>query len=228
MRRTLLFTLMSVSLLGCADADAPLEGAGETSNLAFEGPWIDDPITPPKSDDDAAKPGLGDAGSEHSDPWLDPPLTEPGSSAPSSGARYDFEGSTDGWTRSGPPIAGVALSGAQHVSGRESLAVEVDGAGTALVSVANPRIRPGAVVTFHLFVPAGAKLAWVQPYVQQDQTANWLWTGNWQQASALQPNAWNTLKVIAPSNARRFAFMGVQLSTSSAWRGRVYIDAIEF
>lgn len=225
MRRTLLSSFLCISMLGCADADPSLEGLDESPVLAAEGPWIDDPIAPP----DAGKAGLGEPGDERTSPWLDPELpASSGTSAAARGVRYDFESGSEGWNRSGPPITRVTVSGAQVVSGRESLALDVDGAGTALVSVSNPAVRPGATVTFHVFVPAGAQLTFVQPYVQQGADANWLWTGNWQPLSALRTNAWNKLTVVAPRNARAFAVLGVQLGVKDTWRGRVYVDAISF
>jgi hypothetical protein len=230
MRCTLLLTILSVFALGCADANPSLEGLEDSPVLALEGPWIDDPVTPPASTDAGAKPGLDEPSDQDTGPWLDPPLPPSGSpaSAPQGYPRYDFEFGAEGWTRSGSPIAQVTLSGAQRVSGRQSLAIDVDGAGTAQVNVPNPPLRPGATVTFHIFIPAGAQLSWVQPFVQQDQSANWQWTGNWQPLSALRQNAWNTLTVSAPRNARRFMTLGVQLSTASGWRGRIYVDAVSF
>lgn len=224
MRHTLLFASMAISLLACAD-DAPL-AAGENDELAAvaENPWVDDlPSDPP-----AADPSTDD-----DDPWLDPPRTPrnpPAAPAPAPAARgYDFESDKQGWTKSAPPIVNVTRSTAQRASGRSALEVVFDGTGNALVSVANPPLRPGpARVSFRIFVPAGARLSWIQPFVQRGPAENYAWIGAWTRIGAFAPNTWTTITVDVPPDARTFSSLGVQFETAGSFRGSVFIDDVRF
>jgi hypothetical protein len=208
------------ALTCCADADdQDVPGDGTLLAAQASSPWVDDLPTP-------VRDGGGTQDDDDDGPWIDPPIAPAKPAAPR-GAGYDFESGTEGWTASGAPIRGVVRATTQHASGSAALAVEIDGAGTALVSVANPPARPGATVSFRIFVPSGAKLAWVQPFVQQDASQNWAWTGNYQVLSNLRQNAWNQLTVQVPAGAKLGA-LGVQLQTEGSFRGRIYVDDVRF
>lgn len=231
MRRMLLTTGLSVAAMACTGPDAEsnevIAGADEAIQarvVAAQDPWES------WNDDSDNEPGLGGPDdSDSSGPWRDPPLTSAGTQHASGGSpRYDFEGSTQGWAPSGLPIVGVESSTQQRASGRASLAVDINGAGGAMVRISNPPLRAGVTVSFRLFVPAGSRLKSVQPFLTQDQTTNWKWTGNVVDVADLRPNAWNTVTVKVPYNARAFAALGVQLETAGYWRGRIYIDDIRF
>lgn len=148
--------------------------------------------------------------------------------APTPPSGYDFESGVDGWTRSGAPIVGLVRSTAQRSSGVSSLAVQISGSGSAMASVANPSVRAGAIVTFRIYIPTGARIASVQPYVLQGAAGNWTWTGNWQPIASLRSGAWNTISVQVPANAAALASLGVQLATNGSYSGSIYIDNVTF
>jgi hypothetical protein len=82
-------------------------------------------------------------------------------------------------------------------------------------------------VQFHVWIPEGNRLAWIQPYVQQGATGGWTWTGAWQPVSNLKTNAWNTVTLAVPSNAATPLFqLGVQFSAGTTWSGTAYVDSI--
>jgi hypothetical protein len=141
---------------------------------------------------------------------------------------YDFESDIQGWSRSGAPIVALARSTAQRYSGVGALAVQINGSGSALASVANPPVAAGATVTFRIFIPSGARIASVQPYVLQGAAGGWSWTGNWQAMSSLRAGSWNTLTVRVPANAAALSSLGVQFATSGSYSGTVYIDGVTF
>jgi hypothetical protein len=227
MHRTLLIGCLTVALAACAEDgfDEPTTAA-ELAAVG-ESPWVDD--APPASTDP------WDLGEDDGDPWIDPPRNPPrtspatpGAAAPGTRDGYDFENNKQGWTPSGPPITNAMRSTAQHASGESSLEVTFDGAGVASVSVTNPPLRAGARVSFAIFVPSGARLKGLQPYVQRGPAENWAWTGTWTPISALRQSGWTTVSVQVPADARTFGALGVQFETAGAFRGRVYIDDVRF
>jgi hypothetical protein len=155
-----------------------------------------------------------------------PPPTQP----PPTGdtAAYNFETNTQGWTAAGAPITGVTSSTVQKFAGTRSLAVQFNGQGTSSTSVANPTAGAGKVVSFHIYLPANHRVSWIQPYVQQGASGNWTWTGNWQSASNLRTDTWNTLTVQVPSNSSGLSSLGVQVATNGTYAGPIYVDSVSF
>jgi hypothetical protein len=141
---------------------------------------------------------------------------------------YNFEADAQGWQRSGAPIASVARSTTQKYAGASSLAVRFNGSGSATARVANPAAKAGQSVTFRIYLPAGARLSSVQPFVLQGAAGGWRWTGNWQPLSALRQGAWNTITVQVPANAALLSSLGVEFTTSGSYSGTVYIDSVNF
>jgi hypothetical protein len=150
---------------------------------------------------------------------------------PSDPSKYGFETGAQGWASTGSGIASVASSTAEAFEGTHALAVNVatTGAASPIVAVPSPATPAGATVTFHVFVPSGSGLSSVQPFVLQGASGNWTWTGNWQAIGSLKAGAWNTLTVTVPSNAATpLNELGVELSTSGAWTGTVYVDSVDW
>jgi len=141
---------------------------------------------------------------------------------------YNFEGDVQGWKSMGSLPATVTRQTSIKYAGNASLGMTINGSGTAMVGVANPAAKAGQVVTFHIYVPSGGAISWVQPYVQQGASANWTWTGNWQPMTALKAGAWNTLSVTVPANAGLLSSLGVQFATSGTYNGTVYVDSVNF
>jgi len=154
--------------------------------------------------------------------------TQPPPPTSTDSSDYNFESSTQGWTRSGTPIVSVARSTTQKYAGASSLAVQFNGSGTANARVSNPAAKAGQTVTFRIYLPTGARLTSIQPYVMQGASGNWKWTGSWKSISSLQLGAWNTVTVTVPSNAALLSSLGVQFTTSGAYTGTVYVDSVNF
>jgi hypothetical protein len=152
-------------------------------------------------------------------------LTYGGSST--DGAQYNFEGSSQGWTVISAPATAVANSGVSTYAGAQSLAVTSNGnAGTAQVQVYNPSTPAGKVITYHFYIPSGAPISSVQPFIQQ--SGSYTWTGTWTSVGSLNVGGWNTLSVTVPSNATALYSLGMQYTTSTTWSGTVYIDSISW
>lgn len=85
----------------------------------------------------------------------------------------------------------------------------------------------GKTVSFHVYIPAGANISWVQAYVQQGASGNWAWTTATKNMSSLTAGAWNTISVQVPSTATSIATIGLQFGkTSSSWSGNVNVDSV--
>jgi aryl-phospho-beta-D-glucosidase BglC (GH1 family) len=143
-------------------------------------------------------------------------------------AQFSFETDLQGWAAGSTPIAGVALSTAQHFAGRQSLAVNFNGtaAGTSSVSVdtsgVNLDVTAGATITFHVWIPSGNPITAFQPYLEDYDYA---WTGS--NYGSLTANAWNTITVTVPPTAvTPLQQLGIQFTTSAAWSGACYIDSV--
>lgn len=150
-----------------------------------------------------------------------------GGSTSTDSARYGFESGTQGWTRSGGMITGVASSTTSVFAGTRSLAATFNGAaGTQSVRVSSPGTPRSATVTYRVWVPSGSRITAVQPYVLQGAAGNWAWTGSWRPISALTTNAWNTFTVKVPANAAAIAELGVSFTTNATWSGTAFVDSV--
>jgi hypothetical protein len=97
------------------------------------------------------------------------------------------------------------------------------------VFVGNAPVPAGRTVSLRLWIPAGLPLSGVQPFVRQDATANWLFTGSWVPATSLKAGVWNTVTVQVPATAASPVYqLGLELFTSGAWSGTVYVDSVSW
>jgi hypothetical protein len=113
-------------------------------------------------------------------------------------------------------------------AGNQSLAVNFNGAAaTTQVIANNPRFPPGALITFHVWIPIGAPIADVQPFVQQGPDAGFVFTGTNTPIASLTLGSWNTITVTVPTNAQiPLRQIGVEFTTNATWMGTVYVDSI--
>ena len=148
------------------------------------------------------------------------------SSGSADGAPYNFESSAQGWTIPGAPLTTAASSPARAFAGTKSLAIGVGGTGSATVTVSSPTVAAGAVVTFHVWIPAGSGVASVQPFALQGAAGNWAWTGSWRAIPSLRTNDWNTIQVTVPANAAPLSQLGLEVTTASNWTGTIYLDSV--
>jgi hypothetical protein len=146
-------------------------------------------------------------------------------------ARYNFETSVQGWQNSADsdvaPFTSITVSTAQHFAGASSLAATIAATGATKYSIdvltPTPPPGPGAVVTFHVFIPTGSLVDWTQPYVLD---SNGSFTGFY--VGSPTQGAWNLISVTVPSSAATVNRMGVQFHTSGTWNGTVYVDSVNW
>jgi hypothetical protein len=99
-------------------------------------------------------------------------------------------------------------------------------AGAPTVFVRSPGVPAGSTIAFRIWLPAGSAITGVQPYAMQGAQGGWTWTGTWRAASSLTANAWNTINVAVPGNAALIDQLGMEFTTSKAWSGTAYVDAV--
>jgi len=128
-----------------------------------------------------------------------------------------------------PPFESVQPTDAFHFLGTHALAGQLNATSPQVydVGVLAPRVPPGATVTFHVLVPAGSTVSWVEPYVQQGPPSDLL-TGTMVPIGQLSIDAWNTLTVGVPARASPLQVLGVRFNVSGPWRGAVYIDSVDW
>lgn len=155
------------------------------------------------------------------------PSPAPGTDTPDT-ALFNFEAGPQGWTApAGGLITSVRTSDSVAYAGIGSLAINFSGTVNlpeATVSAPATELQAGTTVQFHLWVPAGNKLASVNVFVED---RNWQWASKWLEAATLTPNAWNTVSVTIPANAAMpLSRIGVEFTSSTVWSGMVYLDSM--
>jgi hypothetical protein len=147
-------------------------------------------------------------------------------------AEYGFETSVAAWQASSQSgsVVTLARDTRRAFAGAASLEAVVTSSSADLVWVVvqNPNVAPGSRVTFHVFVPTGAPIDWVQPYLQEGalSTPPFAWTYAYLKAPELVFGAWNTVTVAFASSATAPALMGVQFHVTAPWSGSVFVDSI--
>ncbi|MET0594893.1 MAG: hypothetical protein ABW133_19495 [Polyangiaceae bacterium] len=168
-----------------------------------------------------------DAGTDRNDAGGAIDAGNDGASTPADSARYNFETGNQSWVASGAPISSVASSATRSFAGAKSLAVTLSGAGAASAFVRSPTVSAGNVIAFRVFVPSGNVIASIQPYVLQGAAGGWAWTGAWRAGSSLTANAWNTISVTVPSNAKTpLDQIGVEFTTNAGANATAYVDSV--
>jgi hypothetical protein len=151
---------------------------------------------------------------------FEPPYSSSDPSAP-----YQFWRAAPG----SPPFESVLPTEAFHFLGAHALAGPLNATSAQVydLGVSAPRVPPGATVTFHVMVPTGSTITWVEPYVQQGPPTDLL-TGRMVPIGQLSIDQWNTLTVAVPLDASPLQALGVRFNVSAPWRGAVYIDSVDW
>jgi hypothetical protein len=141
------------------------------------------------------------------------------------GTTYTFEGGVQGWTNMDWPAISTTTASNPVYAGTRSLKVNVQstGAGAPRVWVV-PGQSPaaGTTVTYRVYLPAGAPIYAVQPYVS-DQ--NWTWASSWYGSPVT--GSWQTYSVAIPGGTPLPAReVGVKVYLSGSWTGSYYLDSV--
>jgi hypothetical protein len=151
---------------------------------------------------------------------------------PTDSAQFSFETDVQGWSEidnAGTVFPGRTASSLDRAfAGAASLRATITLAtmDTIYAFVAPPSsIVVGDVLTFRVWLPPGATLDSIQPYIMD---AGFVWSGEWIQAANLSFGCWNEIRVPVPATfVTPFFQMGVQFNTmATAYSGEVYVDNV--
>ncbi len=149
-------------------------------------------------------------------------------------SRYNFEQGEQDWhdlnRTAGTPPRRTTMRAFRGVG---SLEVGLDlaaGADGRYVGVVPPSVMPGAgaTITFRLWLPAGHKLIYVQPFILYFPTGarSSVWEGDSRPTAALPVESWFPLTVAVPATTDRIIQLGVHFKSIDGWRGTVWIDSV--
>jgi len=143
-----------------------------------------------------------------------------------SNVKYGFEGgTTQGW---GPAWGKIATSNSSTVaySGTHSLAIGLSSTGASYpaVEVAPPKagLTVGGTVTYEVWEPVTATIAYVRPYVTD---LNWIEV--FAPAHTLTPGKWTTISWKVP-RVNGFTTLGLEVDNPTAWRGTINLDTVAY
>ena len=136
--------------------------------------------------------------------------------------RYDFEGSTSGWTVSNSAITLSSCSDKGAQTGKSALKVAYT-SGSSTVRIMGPSgvsIPAGTTVSFYLYVDASTNVSSANPFVRTGSSTEGRHN---HPSSELLRGSWNVVNVVVPSGATG-SQVGVEFQTSGAFTG--YVDSV--
>ncbi len=147
-----------------------------------------------------------------------PPMT------PAAALQYDFERGGTWQGRDGVVTQG-ANSGEQWFLGASSLCLSINGSSSGRVWTTPLSSPPaGATVSYRVFIPGGAPVVAVQPYVADK---NWVWAQSYN--ANLPRNGWVTLTAVIPANATLpVKEIGVKFYLNGQYSGPLYLDSVQW
>ena len=146
----------------------------------------------------------------------------PGGIPPQSPTRYNFERGNI-WPEFDGDVVLTQTSGEVEYSGSSSLEVMFDGSSDGRVWI-EPQlaIQPGSTITYRVFVPDGAPVVAIQPYVADN---NWVWDETWN-ANFPQGARLTVTTTLSPQAALPVRELGLKFYLDDNYTGPIYIDAV--
>ncbi|QHW31445.1 cadherin-like beta sandwich domain-containing protein [Paenibacillus rhizovicinus] len=153
-------------------------------------------------------------------------------------ALYNFESGTQSFFVDGGAANGtVAKSSEQAFAGASSLKVNfnvpIGSASKGInVGVANPNLIIGATYAMHVYIPSGANIKAMLPYVMDN---TWSWVNSYYDVAPMVKDGWNTVKLTIPAKQGNGTTdyktplnqVGIQfLVDTGGYTGSAYIDSI--
>ncbi|HOP92520.1 MAG TPA: glycoside hydrolase family 9 protein [Acetivibrio thermocellus] len=158
-------------------------------------------------------------------------------SATGDNSKFNFEdGTLGGFTTSGTNATGVVVNTTEKAfKGERGLkwTVTSEGEGTAELKLDGGTIVvPGTTMTFRIWIPSGAPIADIQPYIMP-HTPDWsevLWNSTWKGYTMVKTDDWNEITLTLPEDVDPTwpQQMGIQVQTIDEGEFTIYVDAIDW
>jgi hypothetical protein len=148
---------------------------------------------------------------------------------PADPAQYNFELDTQTWWTHND-VSSIQRTTSSHYLGVAALQANFTGGACqdqCYVAVNPTGLAVGTVVTFHVWLPSGMPLAFVQPFAIENG-GTWRFAGAYTLYTNVTPNAWNTFQFTIPGDWAGILDIGVQFWMNSPWTGSVYVDSVSW
>ncbi len=159
-------------------------------------------------------------------------------SATGDNADVNFEdGELHGFTTNESTTTKLSVTSEKAFQGNKSLKWEAvgskDGKVDAEINSSVPVLKPGQTMTFRVWIPEGAPIKSIQPYVMP-HNADWTameWNSSWKGYDMVKKGDWNEFTVTLPLTTdvslTQHQF-GIQVETSAEGNFTMYVDSIDW
>ncbi len=147
------------------------------------------------------------------------------------------DGTLNGFGTNDSTTTTLSVTTAKAFKGTSSL--KWDAVGTANgkldteINYSTAVIKPGTTVTFRIWIPSGAPILSVQPFIMPHDSAwtKFEWNSAWKSYDSLNKDDWNEFTVTLPTTTDTTLTqqqMGIQVQTSGAGNFTMYVDSIDW
>lgn len=149
--------------------------------------------------------------------------------------KFDWEnGSTEGFIVSSDSSS-ISNTTEKSYEGTRSLKWDIAASGEEILEVCRDLydiIPAGSTITFKIWVPLGAPVRAIQPYIMtfEGNYENYRWYSSWQRYGSLKKDAWNEFVIKLPEDLDMTLEqqIGVQCEIIGEGNFTIYIDLIEW
>ncbi|MFZ5988339.1 MAG: glycoside hydrolase family 9 protein [Bacillota bacterium] len=157
-------------------------------------------------------------------------------SATGDNSDFSFEdGTTEGFSTGGTALSSITNTTTKAFKGNNSLQWDITGVAEGNADFkkdGDAIIAPGTTVTYRIWIPSGAPITAIQPYIMP-HNADWTivkWNSAWRSYDMVEKDAWNEISLTLPADTDPTLpqQMGVQIQTSGEGEFTVYVDSIDW
>ncbi len=149
-------------------------------------------------------------------------------------AYYGFEDGTVNGFSTNNSSSIITNTTTKAYAGTNSLKWDINSAAAAMYEFKkdNMTLKPGTKMVFRLWIPSGAPITEIQPYIMPHDPS-WsiaLWNADWRGYDGIQKDAWNEFAVTLPSDTDPTlpCQVGVQIKTGGTGNFTIYADSIDW
>jgi hypothetical protein len=142
--------------------------------------------------------------------------------------QYEFECDVEDFRIEGEAGTIFRRVGGPLYAGAAALAVDFNGEpGNLRVFINNVTVPGGSAVDFHLMLPEGCVPASVQPYMVEDASTEYRWSGAWYPGESYHPGQWDAVGFTVPADVKNpVGTLGLDVAVPLGCSGTLYVDTI--